>query len=138
MKPTRIIIHHSLTKDGSTVSWDAIRWYHTHTMGWRDIGYHAGIELVGARYEVLIGRMLDEQGAHTSGQNNDSLGICLVGNFDLAPPPPAQLDLAVRFAGSLCRLLEIPSSRVYRHSDFAAKSCPGAMFPWDEFIRRIQ
>lgn len=137
MKPTRIIIHHSLTKDGSTVSWDAIRWYHTHTMGWRDIGYHAGIELIGGHYEILIGRMLDEVGAHTSGQNEDSIGICLAGNFDLAPPPPAQLDLAVRYTSSLCRVLEIPVSRVSRHSDFSAKTCPGALFPWDEFIRRI-
>jgi hypothetical protein len=138
MKPTRIIIHHSLTKDGSTVSWDAIRWYHTRTNGWRDIGYHAGIELIGGHYEVLIGRMFDEEGAHATGHNSDSLGICLVGNFDTAPPPPAQLDLAIRFTRSLCRVLEIPATRVYRHSDFSAKTCPGALFPWGEFIRRLQ
>jgi len=137
MKPTRIIIHHSLTRDSATVSWDAIRWYHTHTMGWNGIGYHAGVELVGGHYEILTGRMLDEVGAHTSGQNADSIGICIVGNFDRDLPPPAQLDLAARYTRSLCRVLGIPVGRVYRHSDFAKKSCPGTRFPWDDFIRRI-
>lgn len=138
MKPTRIIIHHSLTRDSSTVSWSAIRWYHTHTMGWNAIGYHAGIELVGGNYEILTGRMLDEVGAHTAGQNADSIGICIVGNFDRDLPPTAQLDLAARYTRSLCRVLGIPTGRVYRHSDFSAKSCPGTRFPWDDFIRRIQ
>lgn len=137
MKPDHIIIHHSLTADSQTVSWDAIRWYH-RSLGWTDIGYHAGIELVGNRYEILLGRMLEQPGAHTVGMNDRSVGICMVGNFDLGPPRAAQLDLLVRYVRSVMGLLEIPVERVTRHSDYASKTCPGLQFPWAHFIERIK
>jgi N-acetyl-anhydromuramyl-L-alanine amidase AmpD len=133
MIPDRIVIHHSLTADSGTVSWQAIRRYHVETNGWRAIGYHFGVELVGSEYEVLAGRMLNEVGAHTAGHNATSIGICLVGNFDAAPPPDAQMEKAAALVRALQEVLRIPRERVTRHADHAAKSCPGGLFPWDSF-----
>ena len=140
MIPRYIIIHHSLTKDGETVSWQAIRQYHLQ-QGWYDIGYHAGIERIGNIYEVLLGRMFTERGAHCTqvGMNSQSLGICCVGNFDEQDQVD---DFTAR--GGLRKLIDltimlqsifrIPTENLMRHSDFAHyKTCPGRLFPWDQF-----
>jgi len=133
MKPTAIVLHHSLTDDGQTVSWSAIRRYHMQK-GWTDIGYHFGIEIVGTQYEILVGRMLNEIGAHTVGMNKTSIGICFVGNFDIYEPPDAQLIVGRRLVRSLMEVLDVPKTRVYGHKDFAQKSCPGKLFLLKDFV----
>lgn len=130
-------MHHSLTEDSGTLSWQAIRRYHMFTNGWRDIGYHFGVELVGGEYEILAGRMVNEPGAHTAGQNHDSIGVCLVGNFDLGPPPPEQWALAVRLCRGLRSVAGIPASQIFGHRDFAAKTCPGKYFDLERFRRDV-
>ena len=143
MYPSKIILHHSLTKDGATVNWTAIRKWHKgenpdSPHKWDDIGYHYGIELVGDNYEILLGRLMTEVGAHTRGQNRSSVGICLVGNFDDVPPPRRQWDLAIRLVKSLCEILYITGRSVYGHREFASyKSCPGNAFDTDRFRNEV-
>lgn len=135
MNIKNIIVHHSLTKDGQIVSWSAIRRYHVQKKGWNGIGYHFGIELVYDHYEILLGRLLNEQGAHCKGHNHNSWGICLIGNFDLVTPENTQLIVAKRLIRSLLDISGLNINAVKRHADFSSKSCPGKYFPWDDFIR---
>ena len=88
---THIIIHHSLTEDGQTVNWQAIRRYHIVDLGWADIGYHYGIEWIHRGYEILVGRPLSMDGAHTLGMNDKAIGICVVGNYDVQYPMAAMI-----------------------------------------------
>ena len=136
MIPTHVIIHCSATQDSGTVSWQAIRRYHTGTLGWSDIGYHFGVELVGKTYEVLAGRPIDRKGAHcrAAGMNNNALGICFVGDYDHEPPPPEMLALGARYVAGLCRAFRIPAKYVIGHRDVEdRKTCPGLKFDMDAF-----
>ena len=163
MRPDTIILHHSLTADGRAVNWQAIRRYHTSyrcegvivpadtvedaraqgftvTPPWTDIGYHFGIERVNDDYEILLGRMPDQVGAHcvAGGMNRRSLGICFVGDFDIEPPSPAQWDLGLRLVRALMGICGIRLDRVFGHRDFdPGKSCPGMRFDVARFRREL-
>lgn len=134
--PQRIIVHHSATKDSGTVSWNAIRRFHVGTNGWRDIGYHFGVERVtdGAgqsSVEVLLGRPWTEPGAHTVGHNADSLGVCVVGDFDAGPVPADVWEKTVQLVAGLCLRLNIGVEQIFGHRNFAKKTCPGNLFDVD-------
>lgn len=142
MKPIKIIVHHSLTEDSSTVSWGAIRKYHVETLGFNDIGYHAGVELVRSGrvdyFEVFLGRLWDVPGAHTKGQNRDSLGICFIGNYDLEDPPKKMLIEGGKLIAMWMKLFDIPFERIYPHHYFADyKTCPGSQFYMSELFSSI-
>lgn len=135
--PKYIILHHSLTKDGKTVSWSAIRRYHVHELNWATIGYHFGLELVGDHYEILIGRMLNQIGAHCKGYNHESIGICFVGNFDIEAPENSQLIAGKNLIRSLLDVFNLDRWSVKGHCDFSDKTCPGKLFPLGSFIEQL-
>ena len=148
LKPSYIIVHHSLTPDGSSKNWDAIKRYHIETNGWSDIGYHYGVERVGNNYAVFLGRSETAQGAHCKdgGMNTKSLGVCLVGNFDSAPPPREQWELALNLVKVLTEKHNIPRENVLGHREAQAlagvppdgrKSCPGNAFDMDTFRNKL-
>jgi len=132
---THIIIHHSLTKDGLTVSWNAIRSYHVRNLGWQDVGYHLGIELLPhGVYEILGGRPLNMAGAHTKGMNEHSIGFCFVGNYDLIEPPEPMLNMAAKFLKGIQEAFKIPLDNIRAHRDYANyKTCPGQKFRMNNF-----
>lgn len=135
-KPEYIIIHHSLTKDSDTVSWQPIRKYHMDTLGWSDIGYHYGIEMVNAEYEILVGRMEGTPGAHCKqeGLNRKSIGICCVGNYDNDIVDSAMWRMLLDLCQNICLRYDIPAENVKGHNEYALyKSCPGNLFDMPEF-----
>lgn len=136
MYPSSIIIHHSATEDNQSFSWASIWRYHTKELGWKDIGYHYGIENYSGDIEVLVGRMMTDKGAHCkqNHMNSKSLGVCFVGDFDKKEPPEKQWIEGVRLCASLCVISNIRPSSIFAHRDFANyKTCPGRMFDMGRF-----
>ena len=140
MTPKFIILHHSLTKDSETVSWQAIRRYHVNDLKWRDVGYHYGIELVNNRHEILVGRMMNDSGAHCRemGMNRHSIGICFVGNFDDGKPPQEMWLMGLQFVRSLMDIYGIPRQNIKGHRELCDyKSCPGYFFNLNKFRNQL-
>lgn len=136
---THIILHHSLTEDSKTLSWNAIRRYHVKQKGYDDISYHYGVELIGNRYEILTGRPLNMQGAHTIGMNYRSIGICCVGNYDLKRPSSVMLDLLIKHIAGLCKVINISPDNIRGHNYYADyKTCPGKLFPVTRVRERVK
>ena len=132
-----IILHHSLTKDTKTVSWGAIRRYHK-SLGWRDIGYHYGIEMINNSPEILLGRFEGQIGAHTRGYNQESIGICLVGNYDKIKVPLDKWNLLLKLVRNIKQRYNIPIDKIIGHREVASyKSCPGNLFDLDKFRRDL-
>ena len=73
-----IAIHCSATKEGADFSSVDIDKWHKNR-GFSKIGYHFVIRLDGT---IEVGRDLNEIGAHVSGFNQNSIGICYVGGLD--------------------------------------------------------
>jgi N-acetyl-anhydromuramyl-L-alanine amidase AmpD len=57
--------------------------------------------------------------------NDYGIGICLVGDFNVERPTPAQMSSLVRLVAYLMRTYHIPASHVIGHHDVKRTDCPG-------------
>lgn len=140
MEADTIVLHCSATRDSGTVSWNAIRRYHVETRGWRDIGYHFGIEQVGEKLAILRGRNTYDAGAHcrAGGYNSHSIGVCLVGDYDEYPPDPYRMNVTVDLLTKLCFILSIPAKNIIGHREKEpGKTCPGLAWNLDRLRARV-
>lgn len=118
-----IIVHCSATRRGMDFhSADIDRWHRER--GFSKIGYHYVITLDGT---VEPGRDESEAGAHCSGYNSRSIGICYVGGLDCNGNPAdtrtdRQRESLRRLIGELTK--RYPGVAIHGHCEFAAKACP--------------
>ena len=124
MKPKEIIIHCSATKEGYDYTVEDIdRWHKAR--GFKSIGYHYVIYRDGT---IVEGRPLNKQGAHTTGHNKDTIGICYIGGLDYEGNPMdtrtiSQENAMINLVKEL--LSKYPSiKKVSGHNKYANKACP--------------
>lgn len=125
----KIIVHCSATPQGEDFTVAQIRASHLQR-GFSDIGYHYVVYRNG---DILTGRAESRVGAHTTGQNANSIGVCYIGG---CPPrsvknwnqqgrdtrTPQQKLALVKILTQLRK--KYPGAKIYGHRDFAAKACP--------------
>ncbi|MDF2800798.1 MAG: hypothetical protein K0S61_701 [Anaerocolumna sp.] len=117
---TSKIVYHHADWDNCTV--EDIHRSHVNR-GWSGIGYHFFVRKDGSIYQ---GRVLTAIGAHTLGQNSDSIGICFEGKFTVEQPTEAQLNSAKELRSYLRSIYG--DIREYGHKDFMSTDCPGSFY----------
>ena len=124
-KINKLIVHCSATPEGRDIKTETIKDWHVNGNLWKDIGYHYVIELDGSIHK---GRDENVIGAHCSGQNANSIGICYVGGVakDGKTPKDTRTDAQKHSLLELLKELKAkyPNATIHGHREFAAKACP--------------
>lgn len=123
-----IIVHCADTKTSQDFDIEDIRRWHTDPKpkgrGWSDVGYHYYIKLNG---KLQIGRPIERSGAHCSGRNKNSVGVCFEGGKDQTGekwnnPTTEQFHT---FKGLKTYLfLLFGEVKISGHYEYSSKSCP--------------
>lgn len=124
-RTTRIICHHAAAK---TCGAATIHQWHKAN-GWAGIGYHFVVRKNGT---VERGRPEKYVGAHATGSNSDSIGVCFEGNFDQESMGAAQKNAGIELISWLKSKYGIGT--VVGHRDVMATSCPGKYFPMADIV----
>lgn len=139
-KVKAIVLHHTAQK----VSGDnrpavermrALFEYHANSRGWGDIGYHYIIDEVGTIYEGRTGGE-NVVGGHVYCANVGTIGIVLMGNFEVEQPTQSQVqsaqwlmrDLADKYGIDLRKSVSFKGKKtnpIVRHKDLISTECPG-------------
>lgn len=84
--------------------------------------WHAGTSLLNGRMAL----------------NRTSVGVEITGDGNRYPFTPAQVETVVRLVGVLTAMFELESPWIAGHQHIAPdrKNDPGALFPWNEVLRR--
>lgn len=119
----KIIVHCTATPEGRQHTVEDIKRWHLQR-GFQDVGYHYVVYLDGS---VHTGRDVSRIGAHCSGQNAASIGVCYVGGVDAKGQPKDTRTVAQKL--SLRNLINelrrrYPGATVHGHREFANKACP--------------
>lgn len=119
-----IIVHCSATPEGKDFTVDDIKKWHL-ARGFSDIGYHYVIYRDGTIHK---GRDESKIGAHCTGHNSYSIGICYIGGCaaDGKTPKDTRTDKQKASLLSLLRELKrkYPKASIHSHRDYANKACP--------------
>lgn len=138
---THLIVHHTASSNTSS-DWGAVVrsiWdFHVNSNGWDDVGYNWLIDPTGVLYQ---GRGDNVRGAHFCGQNTGTMGVAMIGNFEIGTATEdAKNKLKELLAWKTCNINTDPLGTSFHassdmdlmnisgHRDGCSTVCPGELF----------
>lgn len=118
-----IVLHHSGMRDRDMTVAD-IHDLHKNGNKWAGIGYHFVIHKDGY---IERGRPENALGAHALSNNEFTVGICVIGNYDIGVPTKEQIISAEQLMAALCDKYKFEPSdtTIFGHRDLCPTNCPG-------------
>lgn len=119
-----IVLHHAAARNCTAAQVDT--WHKNN--GWSGIGYHFFIRKNG---DIYRGRPEWAVGAHASGRNSDSIGVCVEGDYSTERTMPDVQKDAVK---EVLKYLKetYPKAEIKGHGEVGATGCPGDNYPLAE------
>ena len=124
-----IILHHSEVLSRHTIE-DVHKWHFKRGMA--GVGYHYFIDKDG---EIFEGRPHWAKGAHASGYNDKSVGVCFEGDFNKEQMSEKQENAAVMLLSILSLAYEDATVTGYRQ--LSDKKSPGKFFPLKSMLNKV-
>lgn len=127
-----IIVHHSASPSFSPTQ---AALYHVRNHDWPGIGYHFYITSDGVVYQT---NNIESISYHCRGQNSNTIGICLDGNFMTMEPTKGQLRSLERLF--ILLMLRLPIVRINPHSLYVPTDCCGTFLKFqlsDYFTKKL-
>lgn len=119
-----IIVHCSATPEGKDYTVADIKRWHI-ARGFKTIGYHYVVYRDGTIHE---GRDINTAGAHCTGHNTHSIGVCYIGGCAKDGKTPKDTRTAKQRDGLRWLINELkavyPRAGVHGHREYANKACP--------------
>ena len=121
-----VIVHHSAGNTQNADTRSVVRniyLQHTQVNGWSDIGYNFLIGINGQPFEGRdgMGMIPDNQvkGAHFCGKNTNTMGVCLIGNYEDNPTNKEALASLKDLMTWKMKEADLDPAAFYKHPDYA-------------------
>jgi hypothetical protein len=134
-----IILHHSGTVTGNATIFDRYHREERHMPN--GLAYHfvIGNGSKSGDGEIEIGgrwiRQIQGGHVHSEALNQNSIGICMVGDFEQFPPTSRQIAACIELVDLLKNLMLQGQPRLLLHREVQMTDCPGRYFPGLELHR---
>ena len=115
-----ITIHHTAGDVDDDV--DAIAKFHVKKRGWPGIAYHVAVDQDG---KVFLLNPLEKRTYHDSGENTNSIGIVLIGNFEEIAPSKEMIKTVTHLIDLFCMHPDLNIGEIRGHKDTSPTLCPG-------------
>ncbi len=115
-----LVVHHTATYIKQHPR--QVQAWHMQKAGLADIAYHFVIDAKGEAFE---GRAINARGAHTGGHNTGTVGVAILGHFELWRPTEAQIATLRRLIAHLKTAYALTHLAGHRDFQPGVTECPG-------------